>query len=159
MHSAHSSADNDALVSRTAADAKIRAGLRLFVGRGKRFSVKQLSNASGVADRAIECAMASDGPEFRPLSLDRLLSISSVIGPEFTVEWLGLASQGAFWLPNADETPPGEMAADNSEDNATLVRAAIDGVFNGDEKPVLAVVGKRMMARGAQLAALNDRAA
>lgn len=151
------SADDGPLVSRSSARLKIREAIRLYVGRGRRYSVKQLSNATGIADRVIECAMADpDDGDFRPLPLEALLSISAFLGPEFTTEWLKLSDQGAYLLPDSDETPPGVLAADNSEDNARVVRAAADGVFDGPEIQVLRPVGLRMMARGAQLAALKS---
>ena len=59
-----------------------------------------------------------------------------------------------------DEDPnPGELAADTSDDSAKIVRAAIDGRFDGEERVELPAVGARMMKRGAQLVALGGRAA
>lgn len=147
------------LVSRSAADRAIAAALGLFIGRGKQFTVKQASNGSGVPDRLIECAKCDpDSGDFRALSTGDLLSLSKFIGPEFTCEWVRLADQGAFWLPEADDTPPGAIAADLSEDTANVVRAAVDGSFDRAEKRSLRPVGLRMMARGAQLAELGAAA-
>jgi hypothetical protein len=155
MASAPQSADNSLLISRSAANETFRDALRMFVGRGKRYSVKQLSNGCGIKDRMIESFMAPvDSAEWRKPDLEEVLSIASFIGPDFTTELLEPAQQGAFWLPDADDTPPGAMAADASEDTAKVVRAAIDGTFDATEKPELKVVGRRMMQRGASLAAL-----
>lgn len=93
--------DNDSanfppLVSREQAGNKIGRALRLFVGRGRQFSVKELSNATGVKDRVIECAMCPpDSVDYRPLPTDALLSIASFLGPVFTSAWLELAGQVA----------------------------------------------------------------
>jgi hypothetical protein len=126
----------------------------MFVGRGKRYSVKQLSNGTGIADRMIESFMAQvDSTDFRKPDVEELLTLCSFIGPEFTTEVLILAQQAAVWLPETDGTPPGALAADNAEDNAELARRAADGSFEGDEQ-ALKVVGTRMMGRGAQLVAL-----
>jgi len=145
------------LISREQAGNKVGAALRLYVGRGRRYSVKQLSNATGVKDRVIECATyAPASVDYRPLPLDALLSISLFLGAEFTSEWLSLADQGAFLLPQIDDTPPGVLAADNAEDNATIARAAVDGVFDHAEKQELRPVGVRMMTRGATLARMGD---
>ena len=147
------SAGNTLLVSRSAARSAIRDALRLYVGRGRRYSVKQLSNGTGVPDRLIECAIADiDGPDYRPLAYECLFSISLFLGAEFTSEWLRLTRQGAFDLPD-EEIPPGALAADNAEDNATLTRAAIDGQFDEVEKPALRLVGHRMIERGQRLVA------
>lgn len=97
------SADFPLLVSRNSADAAIGDALRLYVGRGRRYSVKQLSNATGVKDRTIECAMcAPDNAEHRSLTSGALLSIAKFLGPAFTNEWLHLAEQEAAHVVPAD---------------------------------------------------------
>lgn len=123
------------------------------MGRGRRYTVKQLSNGTGVPDRLIECAVVDpDSPDFRPLALECLLSISRFLGAKFTTEWLRLADQGAFDLPEGS-VPPGAIAADSAEDTAVIARAAADGEFGEHEKPDLHVVGQRMIERGQRLAA------
>ena len=154
------SANFPLLVSREQAGNTIGAALRLFIGRGRQYSVKQLSNATGVKDRMIECAMCDAGSiDWRPLPCEALLSIATFLGAVFTSEWIALARQGAFDLPDADEPPPGMLAADNCDDAAIVTRAAIDGKFTADEYPNLHVVGLHMVTRGQQLAALGRRAA
>lgn len=95
------SAKNPALISREQAGNAIGKALRLFVGRGRRYSVKQLSNATGVSDRMIECAMAA-GYDHRPLPDWALLSIMSFLGVDFTNEFLPLAHQEAIELGDCD---------------------------------------------------------
>lgn len=152
------SANFPLLISREQAGNKIGAALRLYVGRGRRHSVKQLANATGVKDRVIECAMAEAGSlDYRPLPPECLLSIAMFLGADFTNEWLGLAEQGAFNLPD-DDPCPGTVATENSDDNATVVRAAIDGQFDQNERRELKVVGSRMVSRGSQLVALGRKA-
>ena len=149
------SADLTALVSRNAAGEALSKALRLVVGRGKRWSVKEVESGAGVPARMIESYLCHpDQADWRPAKLAEALSLARFLGPEFTSEWLVLAEQAAFWLPEPEDTPPGEMAADNADDSATLTRAALDGVFDRCERPGLKVVGKRMMARGATLARL-----
>lgn len=150
------SADNSPIISRSAARSTIRDALRLYIGRGRRYSVKQVSNATGVKDRVFECAMCDpDDTDYRPLPLEALLSVAAFLGADFTSEWLMLAQQGAFDLPDADAPPPGAIAADNAEDNAAVTRAAIDGEFDGQERKLLRPVGLRMVARGQQLVKLS----
>lgn len=84
------SADFHAIVPREQAGNAIGDALRLYVGRGRRYSVKQLSNATGVKDRMIECAMTR-GYDHRPLPDWALLSVSKFLGADFVNEWLGLA--------------------------------------------------------------------
>jgi hypothetical protein len=98
------SADFTPLVSRTAARSAISDALRLYVGRGRRYTVKKLGNGTGVPDRLIECAMCDpDDPEFRPLSLENLLSVSAFLGAAFTSDWLKLADLGAHELPDHND--------------------------------------------------------
>lgn len=155
MNAVAASAGMPLLVSRSAARETFREALRLFVGRGKHYSVKQVSNGTGIKDRMIECFMAPvDSVEFRKPDLEEVLSLASFLGPDFTTELLKLATQGAFWLPDADDTPPGALAADNAEDNARLTRCALDGAFQDAEKPDLRVIGRSMVERGRKLMAV-----
>lgn len=149
------SAGEQLIVSRSAARERLVRALRLYVGRGKRYSAKEMERGTGIKARMIEAFMADPvDAEHRSPRIEQLMSLAAFLGPEFTTMWLETAGQGAFWIPDADDTPPGALAADNAEDNATLTRAAIDGVFDATEKPDLRVVGARMMARGATLKAL-----
>ena len=146
------------IVPRTAAYTAFAKGLRLSVGRGCRFSYKELARKSGVSARMIEAyRYAPDHEEWRAAPFEDILSLSAALGPEFTADYLMLASQGAFWLPDTN-TPPGILAADNSDDNARLTRAALDGEFQPHEKPALKVVGANMVSRGAALVAIANAA-
>lgn len=150
------SADFGGMIARATAENAFRRAINLFVGRGRRYSVAQLAKGSGVPARMIDSFRAYEHghPDYRRLHFGQVMSIARFLGSEFTNEWLHLADQGAFDLPD-DEPDPGELAADNSDDNATVVRAAVDGEFDNEERRDLKVVGKRMMSRGAQLVALR----
>lgn len=150
-----SSAELQPLVSRNAYDDAVSFALRQFVGRGKRFtSAAKLEGPTGVPWRVIEAAKAEPGTsEHRHLPADKLLSLAGVLGPEFLTLCIApTIQQGAYWLPETDPLPPGQLAADLADDSAAVTRAAIDGEFDRDERPGLRVVGRRMMARGAALA-------
>lgn len=153
------SADFGPLVSREQAGNAIGSAMRLFVGRGRRYSVKQLSNATGIKDRVIECVMCRvDNPDYRPLSDFALLSVAKFLGADFTNEWLHLAEQGAFNTSD-DDPDPGTIAIESTEDSAAVVRAAMDGEFDDHERPDLRVIGARKIRRGRQLIALGRKAA
>lgn len=145
------SANFPLLVSRNVIGREVGEALKKFVGRGKDYSVKVLSNRSGVPDRLIEAAMCDpDTTEYRHLKTEMLVSICAVLGAGFTTEWLSLATQGAFALPDADDTPPGAIVADDAEDHAKLSDAARDGTFANDSA-TLKVVSTRMIERGMKL--------
>lgn len=145
-------ADFEPIVSRSATRERIRNALRLFIGRGRRYSVKQVANGTGVKDRAIECAMVHpDNVEWRGLKDYEILSVAAFLGPAFTSEIIALADQGAFHLPDDNDTPPGKLVADLSEDTARVTRAVADNDFTPGS-PNMREVGKRFMDTGAQLA-------
>lgn len=144
-------------VSRAKLYEAFGTALRLFIGRGKRHSYKDVERGAGVSARMIEAyRYEPDHEEWRPAPIEHIFSIAGFIGPDFTNEILPLIGQGAFWLPE-DDLPPGDIAADMADDNAEVTRRAKDGSFKGDEK-ALKVVGRRMMERGAVLVALDAAA-
>jgi hypothetical protein len=125
------------LVSRNAAREKIRDALRLHVGRGRRYSVKELSSGAGVPTRAIEAAMCFiDDENYRPLSLENLLSIAKFLGATFVSHYLELSGLGAFELMDAQPPLPRVLASapsqeDEAEERKRLIRrlAELDGVL------------------------------
>lgn len=99
------SADFGGLVSRNLGYERLAFALRLYCGRGRHYSVQDLSLATGVPSRAIECAMHPCGRgEFRPLRFEYLLSLSKFLGASFASQFLELAGLGAFEL--MDGQPP-----------------------------------------------------
>ena len=112
---AHASEHFDLLVSCSAIRERQRAALRLHAGRGRRLSVKQLSDGTGVPEANIENAMrVLDCPAFRPLKQEELASIGKFLGPSFTSVYLELSGQGAFDL--MDEAPlPGVLTAESAK--------------------------------------------
>jgi hypothetical protein len=158
--SVKASANIELLVSRNEVSANVARALSLFVGRGRRYSVKQLSNATGVPDRLIECAKCDPASEdHRPLHPEHLLSLSRFLGAAFTSEWMVLACQGAFDLPDCEIPTPGTLAADDAQDTAEIVRRAADGEFCPDDHKALKAVGHREIQRGMKLVAMGGRAA
>lgn len=152
------SANEPLLISRSAARSSVRDALRLYVGRGRRYSVKQLSNGTGVPDRLIESATCDpDSGDYRALCLEHLLSIAKFLGAVFTSEIIGLAGQGAFDLPEVDLPRPGEIAVDSSQCAAKTVEAAADGVIDLGERRDLKTVGQRDIARGMVLVKMAGR--
>jgi hypothetical protein len=111
------SANDSLLVSRNSVRETLRAALRLYVGRGRRYSVKELSNGSGVPDRMIESALCEpDDPDYRPLTLENLASLTSFLGAPFASAFLELAGLGAFELSGQPPLPNVLASADASED-------------------------------------------
>lgn len=80
------------LVSREQSGNAMSHAINLFVGRGRRYSVKELANATGVKDRMIECAkLGTENIDYRPLPDWAIASIAKFLGAPFVAKWLGLA--------------------------------------------------------------------
>ncbi len=121
MSAPPASANIEPLVSRSAAAEKIARALRLFIGRGRKYSVREVEIGAGVPARAIECAMVmdADNEEWRRLPQEHLLSLQAFLGAEFTMMIIApLCQQGAYPLPDSD---PGASAI-------STMRAAVDMV-------------------------------
>lgn len=152
-------ADFGPLVSREQAENEFRKAMNLFVGRRRRFSVEQLAKGSGVPTRLIECyrSYPLGHADYRPLHFGHKLSIAKFLGADFSTEWMGLADQGAFDIPDASEPPPGEIALECSEDTTNVIRMAGDGTFDNDCPIQLTRIAQRNINRGKQMLAVAER--
>jgi hypothetical protein len=128
-------------VSRSAMGEAVARGLRLFIGRGREFSVKIVANRTGVPDRAIESAMVldTDSEDWRPLKPEYLAALGRFLGPEFNSAWMvPLCDQAAVALPSEDDDDG--RALGTVEDAVTLARADMAGdrtaVGNARLRPV-----------------------
>jgi hypothetical protein len=101
------SAEIPLLISRNRHSEAITAALRLHVGRGSRYSVKQLWVATGVPERRIEAAMCEpDDPEWRQLGPEHIASIAKFLKVPFASAYLELSGLGAFELMDAQPPLP-----------------------------------------------------
>lgn len=146
------SANESLIVSRTSIDEAVRKAIRLYVGRGRRYSVKELSNGTGVPDRVIECAMCDvDSLDFRKMPMECLFSIGKFLGDGFTTEWMRLMGQATYTLPDDELPPEPELVAAFAEDTAEVAGLASDGCFCGDDQRELRSIGHRLIERGMSL--------
>jgi hypothetical protein len=160
--SAPDSANIETLVSRNSLREAIRKALNLYVGRGRRYTVKELSNATGVADRIIESAkLHPDNADFRPLREENLASVAKFLGAPFASVWLETMGLGAYELMEGEPPLPGILAAADAADTAEIVSRAADGEFDEEDCEALKAVGHREIQRGLTLVSLSrgDKAA
>lgn len=156
------SAEIDLLVSREQAENAFAAALRIFAGRGRRYSMEQLAKGIGLNKDGKPhtkplydfISYPSGHPDHRPLHMGIQFSIAKFLGAEFSSEWLRLCSQGAFDL-TGDEPDPGSLIAETCEDASTIARAAMDGELDTSDRKHLRPVGHRLIARGHQLVSLG----
>jgi len=120
MNASHSAANFVPLISRNKIGEAIRDALHLHVGRGRRYSVRSLSEATGVPERCIEAAKCQpDDPEYRPLKLEDLASLIKFLGAPFASAILEPTDLGAFELADGQIPLPKVLAsADHGEDIA-----------------------------------------
>jgi hypothetical protein len=103
------------LISRNLCYERLASALKLHVGRGRRYTVRELSEGAGVPERSIECALYQPHQaEFRPLRLEYVLSLYKFLGASFASHYLEVAGLGAFEL--MDEQPlPSVLNADSAK--------------------------------------------
>lgn len=106
-------AEMSQIISREQSENAFRTALNLFVGRGRRFSSKQVQLGCGVSHRVIDCFRSYEHghPDYRPLHMGAQMSIMRFLGPEFTSEWIKLAGQVAFHKPDGIDHDEVEDAA------------------------------------------------
>lgn len=107
------SAEMSATFSREQSENAFRAALNLFVGRGRRYSSKQVQIGTGVSHRVIDCFRSYEHghPDYRPLHMGVQMSLIAFLGPDFTSEWIKLAGQVAFDKPEGIDHDEVEDAA------------------------------------------------
>lgn len=155
------SANESLLVSRMELGKAVANALCLYVGRGRRYTVKQLTKATGVPARLIECAKLDpegrQAEDWRPLKPEELVSISCFLGEAFASEWLRPAKLGAFALPDEDIPLPGELVAECADDTAEVADCAKDGKFGASDERELRSVGQREIRRGMTLVSIGGK--
>lgn len=109
------------LVSREEIRERVRKALNLHVGRGRRYSVEELSVGAGVPKRAIQAALAPINDEnYRPLTLENLSSIAKFLKAPFASAYLELSGLGAFELMDGQQPPlPSVFTADSAKPTET----------------------------------------
>jgi hypothetical protein len=101
------------IVSREQSENAFRAALNLFIGRGRRYSSKEVQIATGVSHRIIDCfrSYPLGHVDYRALNMGMQMSIIAFLGPDFTSEWILLAGQVAFHKPEGLDHDAIEEAA------------------------------------------------
>lgn len=149
------SAEKSLLISHSVAWSDWTRALNIFVGRGKRYKVEEVRKGTGICATMIYGWLTGEGDDnWRNPGAGHILSMIAFLGPEFTSELIGRCEQGAHWLPEAETTPPGHLAADLAEANAEVARRAADGTLCDQDRKELRPHGRKLMVVGAQLAGL-----
>lgn len=117
-------------ISRTQIDLVMHQILMRFVGRGKPFSIVQLSEDTNIPERKLESAKREPGDvEHRGLRLEEAMSILSLIG--LPAQNMVLSLMGTAAVPrNTAEMEPGKLMALLSEGTTEFVKRGIDGQYD-----------------------------
>ncbi len=153
------SASIEPLVRRNEHYRAVSKALQLLVGRGRRYTYKEVQRGAGIHERMlIAFKHDPDHEEWRKPDAEQFASLVKFLGADFTTGYLeGIAAgQAAYDLPDDETPPPGVIAADSAEDSATITRIASEGQFA--HRPELKTIGTRMMSRGAGLVKLANAA-
>jgi hypothetical protein len=154
MATVDKSANNTPLVSRDDVVGPLRKALSIYVGIGKRYSVKELCRGTGVDARVIE-TWQSSGEDYREPKLSAILSVAKFLGPDFTADILAIVGQGAFALPTG-AIDCAELMKGATSSAGLVVACLADGDCSADDARVLPAVGRRMVADGMALAAVRS---
>ena len=112
-------------ISRDEALEAFSDAIRKHVGRGRRFSARDVAYACGVKDRAIGNWFAGgNAPE-----LPALLSLCRLLGPAFTSRVLAPASLGGVERIEAVPIHPLKIAEHMSGETTQLLECLADGRF------------------------------
>ncbi len=123
---------NDRLISPDRAGNAVADALRLFVGRGRRFSVDDVSDGTGIPVRTLRSYVAT-GEERRTPPSDTLLVLASFLGRDFTARLLSDIGQGTFDL-DPEPGAPGYVIATLMKVASVFAELGMDQVFcNGDK--------------------------
>jgi hypothetical protein len=133
MASAPQSEEIELLVSYNAICERQRHALRLFVGRGKRFSTEELSLGSGVKEKRIHAAIRPvSADDYRLLRHEELASIAKFLtgeglGAAFVSACIEPCGLGAFELMDGQIPLPkvlakAETKVDVAEERKRLIR-------------------------------------
>lgn len=119
---------NDTMISQHAADDALVATIALFMGRGRRWSVKDVEIGTGISERTLSAMIALDPESRRAPSGRNLLLLMSFFGVEFTDRLLSHVGQGARDLNPAPDAP-GVVIAGIMSAAAEFARAGADNQF------------------------------
>jgi len=128
MTSRNDSAGSSSIVARDRVIDCIRRELRVTVAVEKRMTVEQISQASGVAVRAIRTYMENDPTEAREPPTSNMLSIAVVLGERAVNAVLALVGYGgAIPLDEPVDEQPMALVADAMCEVGIIAQAAARG--------------------------------
>ena len=157
MSRGRESAERCAIVTRDRVIDCVRRELRVVVIVKRTMTVEQISQASGVAVRAIRSYMDNDDTEVREPPTSAMLSIAVVLGAGCVNAVLALIGYGgAEPLDEPDEEAPAEIVADMMTEVAIIAGAAARGKtrINHQDEPAVKEAADRIVQDALKLSSI-----
>ena len=118
---------NNSMISPELAEDEICKAISLLMGRGKRYSVEDVSFGTKIPTRTLTAMIASGGDRRCPSGCN-LLILASFFGVEFTERVLNVIGLGARELHPADDAPA-VVISKLMTGAAEFARAGADGRY------------------------------
>lgn len=127
-----------ALISQDAAKQRVSDALQIRIGRGKRYSFRQVAEVTGIPERTIDSYARGDNSP----TLANLLNLCAALGPGFTSDVISLAGQSAS---ACDGDGPQHMRAlcVMTEASAMLAEALADDHVDHREAAAMRPIAQR----------------
>lgn len=132
------------LISQDVAEQQIARSISLFMGFNRKYSVKEVSMATGIAERTLSSYIGS-GEDRRTPAADKMLLLMGFFGDEFTSKVLSAVNMGAHQLVLKHEAPMAVVAALAAGCSAVASYAA-DGIFDHQDRAKLEPIADRLIA-------------
>lgn len=135
---------NDHLISTAGVDDEIARAIGLFMGRGRRFSVADVAEGTGLGARSLQSYIAS-GEDRRTPSYEVLFTLMQFFGPQFTSKVLGWIGQGAHSL-TPEPGDPGMVIATLAQGVSQFAIRGADNHFCHLDQGALEPVADELIA-------------
>lgn len=145
---------NGLVVSQDTAQTSLMSALNLFVGRGKRYSVEDVAEASGVCARTIDSYRRGDAMP----SIERYQSLCAVLGQAFFAATVKHMPFEVRSTDPSDITPPQlltELLSASGSLATFLEDGRVDHMEKAQLKPILADLRERITAMENSLAGVS----
>jgi hypothetical protein len=132
------------LPSPEAAETHIIHCLALLIGRGKRFSVNDVSIGTGIPERTVSSWLETHDP--REPKAKHLLLLCGFFGTEWTSKVLGPVGQVSQPIRSADAIRPADILVGVLSDLSVIGKAASDNRIDHTEEPACREAADRIIA-------------
>lgn len=136
---------NYPLPAQEVAAQQICRALGMYMGQGRRWTVEEVSGATGIKSRTLWSYIQADPGERSTVPGDKLLILCGFFGAEFTSKVLGVIGQGAHDM-EPDSKAPGMVIANLVGGAAVFAELGADNVFDHRDQAKLEPIADTLIA-------------